>query len=98
MLKLKAMLKLRPGCSYGQAGADTRLEAEAAEGAGDAGHLEGSSLVWAGLDRGETLLGDRGEGHPLPSGAPHRRRAYQVQAHLLDRWRRGQLRRDRQGI
>ena len=47
---------------------------------------------------GEAVLGDRGEGHPVPPGAPHRRRPDQVQADLLGRRRGGQLRRHRQGL
>ena len=50
------------------------------------------------FDRGQAVLGDRGEGHPVPPGAPHRRRPDQVQAHLLGRRRGGQLRRHRQGL
>src|SRR6185437_2396356 len=40
------------------------------EGSRDARDLERRGLLRSGVDRGEALLRDRGEGHPLPPGAP----------------------------
>ena len=48
--------------------------------------------------RREAVLRHRGQGHPLPPGARHRRRPGEVQAGLLDRRRRGRVPRHRQGL
>src|SRR4051794_16509194 len=61
----------QPYAGHGAAQADTARREER----GDASDLEGRGLVRPRLDRGEAVLRDGGEGHPLPPGAPHRRRA-----------------------
>src|SRR5690242_16686618 len=41
-----------------------------------AGDLERRGLLRSGVDRREAVLRHRGEGHPIPSGTPDRRRAH----------------------
>ena len=87
------------GYRHGGRNRRTRRSISFFPGAGThAEHLEGRGLVRPGVDRGQALLRDRGEGHPLPPGAPRRRRAHPLQAHLLGRRRGGHLRRHRQGL